>query len=921
MDDKKKDSLDLEQMEREFTELLNELGSGAETEVIATEFLRVFTALKKSHENEKVLIAQVKKLREKIAASSDTVTKVRDFTDGENETVFTLKAELDKAYSLLARTRAQEAQSKDVIEQLKGEIAALTKLAERGSAVSVEGGARIEELQRERDTLIRERDVLNDQITTLRSEAVDLVTRARGLEKEKLEADRKVRALRDMVLQSHSEVETESKRKERLEEEIQKQRQLLENQEKDSVKKDEEIESLKSQITTLKSEIVDSRRGKEKTDTEVSRLESRIAKLKQELHDQTQLAAQSAAQTSEVRQVIAQKDVEITKSRDELQKSKRQVSQHVAQIEQLRRQQSEITTRRDKLKEEVLHLNADIDTLRRGVESDRRMMEHFKQEKSLLMRKLRDASGGTKDVQDTLDVAEMEKKNLEQEVLSFKEEAQKQRRIIFTLEREREQHASAAVKSNQQYLQTVQIVKMRDVTISDLQKKVTESESRLKQQQQLYEAVRADRNIYSKNLIQSQDEITEMKRKFKIMSHSIDQLREEIETKDVALVRETGEKRKIEKEKEQHKSELQTLKRDIERAESIISKQRADISKLNAIIAEADSERERQQKDLQVMMNERDILGTQLIRRNDELELLYEKIRIQQATLKRGEKEYAARVQDIRHLRNRMQNLERETSALRRATQDMTAFKREVIKLQSDLITEKARTKALSDELENPMNVHRWRRLEGSDPASYEMIQKIQQLQKRLISKTEEVAEKDLLIEEKEKLYLELKRILARQPGPEIVEQVSSYQKIVREKTRQLKTLAAELTMYQTQVQDYKVEIERLTAELHNVKQKYFDTRRREQRILEVQKLMEEEEKKRLGVVEARYPLQHLGPQTAIHVAGGFNVAMRQGRERSERRGELAGIGISGEEMLELEAEIEGVGMDIEGDRMVDNPK
>ena len=45
------------------------------------------------------------------------------------------------------------------------------------------------------------------------------------------------------------------------------------------------------------------------------------------------------------------------------------------------------------------------------------------------------------------------------------------------------------------------------------------------------------------------------------------------------------------------------------------------------------------------------------------------------------------------------------------------------------------------------MNVHRWRKLEGSDPGAYEMIQKIQVLQKRLIAKTEEVVEKDLLIQ------------------------------------------------------------------------------------------------------------------------------------------------------------------------------
>ena len=55
--------------------------------------------------------------------------------------------------------------------------------------------------------------------------------------------------------------------------------------------------------------------------------------------------------------------------------------------------------------------------------------------------------------------------------------------------------------------------------------------------------------------------------------------------------------------------------------------------------------------------------------------------------------------------------------------------------------------KALSEELENPLNVHRWRKLEGSDPSTYEMIHKIQTLQKRLIAKTEEVVEKDLLIQ------------------------------------------------------------------------------------------------------------------------------------------------------------------------------
>ncbi len=53
-------------------------------------------------------------------------------------------------------------------------------------------------------------------------------------------------------------------------------------------------------------------------------------------------------------------------------------------------------------------------------------------------------------------------------------------------------------------LQALQEVKGREVAIVEMQKRIAEGEGRLKQQQALYEAVRSDRNLYSKNLIEAQ---------------------------------------------------------------------------------------------------------------------------------------------------------------------------------------------------------------------------------------------------------------------------------------------------------------------------------------------------------------------------------------------------------------------------------
>jgi len=67
------------------------------------------------------------------------------------------------------------------------------------------------------------------------------------------------------------------------------------------------------------------------------------------------------------------------------------------------------------------------------------------------------------------------------------------------------------------------------------------------------------------------------------------------------------------------------------------------------------------------VIGERDILGTQLVRRNDELALLYEKIKIQQSTLNKGELQYNQRLEDIRVLKLEIRRLRRERTTMQRS--------------------------------------------------------------------------------------------------------------------------------------------------------------------------------------------------------------------------------------------------------------
>ena len=388
----------------------------------------------------------------------------------------------------------------------------------------------------------------------------------------------------------------------------------------------------------------------------------------------------------------------------------------------------------------------------------------------------------------------------------------------------------------------------------------------MKQQHSLYEAVRSDRNLYSKNLIESQDEIAEMKRKFKIMNHQIEQLKEEIHSKDQNLVREHFDRMKVEKEKDVLRDNLQKLRKREHESEDYLAQMSAETTKLNTIINEADKERQRQRKECEIVVNERDILGTQLIRRNEELSLLYERIRIQKSTLQKGEQQYSSRVKEINALKRHIKDLAGEMGGLKGSVSNLETLRNEVYQLQRELLQERTKVRALSEELENPMNVHRWRKLEGSDPATYELVQKTHMLQKRLIEKSEEVTDKDMLIHHKEKLYSELKNILARQPGPEVAEQLSTYQQSLTERAKQMEQMEAELSMSHTQASEYKFEIARINKELVEVKKKFFEQRKREQALME-QRRAERAQPTEMLVQEARSTLNRF-------TGGGFNLNM-----------------------------------------------
>lgn len=183
-------------------------------------------------------------------------------------------------------------------------------------------------------------------------------------------------------------------------------------------------------------------------------------------------------------------------------------------------------------------METDMDALLKKVENDKRALETMRREKDLKSKALAGVKANLKKHSLLLRVQEQAKTKLESEVKECVSNNQALRKAEQNLEKERDKYIAEVQELGQKVEDQIDTVKMKQVEIYDYKKRLAESENKYRQQQNLFEAVRAERNTCSKSLIEAQEEVVVLKQKLKMMNNQIEQFKEEIATKESSLIKE-----------------------------------------------------------------------------------------------------------------------------------------------------------------------------------------------------------------------------------------------------------------------------------------------------------------------------------------------------------------------------------------------
>jgi chromosome segregation ATPase len=826
----------LEALERDFEDVIRDLGGEDNLERFRLEYEKLHRALKKSHESERRLVKKCQELSQEIMANAAKIQSAIKMSQNDHNTIEAFKAEIEKAWKMVDGAHEKETRAKTTIQELKKEAATLAALVEKGSALTHGQELSLAQLMDENKSLQEEREHLSNKIQQLTRDINEKSELQMQLDQNVRVRDDELRKVTAKLADLRRDFEREVKSKDRADGQAKELMQVLQARNNEAEMRGTSLKEKTEKIGKLDLAIRDGEARKNELITELQNLETSKSQLQTALNDLEKTSFDNAKKVGALEAEIKKREESITQIRYDEQKAQKTKDQRLKQLKKVAQERDDIKKEHEMLQRQIAGLEKEIEAVRKErlrAEADLGVVATDKVKVDDKARKERDDQGK---IEARIDEMKGLRLTLADELDNLKRDITHKTSEVLRLEGERERFAELASEANVKHEGSKQEEKIARMRIGDLEKQIEEAGKELVGQQSKYEQVRSDRNLYSKNLIEAQDEISEMKQKFKIMDHQIDQLKEELAMKEKKHFEADTNYKSLKEKLSKLRKKINTLMESYKEATSRSESLSQEIKQLTKVINTCDGDLSAQQEEFLAVTNQRDILGTQLIRRNDELALLYEKIRIQQSTLSRGEVQYRDRLVDIRMLRLKISELKRNVHMAQVRVKNIDELKAHTATLTRQLALERTKVQALSEELENPQNFLRWRKLEGSDPKPAEKVQKLQALQKRLITVTEQCVEKDILISEKDKLYVELKTILARQPGPEVAEQLNIYQEDLRRLNTQMKCLASELNMSASQSSEYKYEVERLNRTLQEAKKQRFETKMNHQMLLRERK-------------------------------------------------------------------------------------
>ncbi|XP_066902183.1 cilia- and flagella-associated protein 58 [Halyomorpha halys] len=360
-----------------------------------------------------------------------------------------------------------------------------------------------------------------------------------------------------------------------------------------------------------------------------------------------------------------------------------------------------------------------------------------------------------------------------------------------------------------------------------LHKELDEKMAEVKQMKNLLHSVTTEKKYLYKRLLESQGQITDLQSKSKYIFQEMELVKDQLHKKQLDYEKLQTSNRKDVFTKDTMIFKLDSCNDNRKSLLKTIEEKDMEIKQQIDVIIKRDDHIKEMQLELETLKRQSGDLKTVIQKRNAELSLVYEKTNLMTYILNNGEEQYQQRLKDIELLKKEVRKLRTDKKLLTSLAENTPNLRLEMFHLHKDLSKERQKCRALEEQMENPLNIHRWRLLEGKDPEKKDLIEKNQILQKKLLR----VEQDNGIIREQcasmEMLYHNMRTYLNSLPGRDAVQYLETARHNLRDKTRENKVLSAKLAAYQNELALLRRQMEEIKRESNEIKEKYYEMKKK----------------------------------------------------------------------------------------------
>ncbi|CCW69922.1 unnamed protein product [Phytomonas sp. Hart1] len=814
----------LNKLRKDFQEVMEALKEEEGHEYFQSEYERIYLALRKSHESEKMLIGECQKMTQDLLGNAAKMQAAVKLSQGDHSMIEALKREIEKAWQVVDSANNKDQRARETVVSLRQEIASLQSLMEEGTAFTSDHTENLDHLRMLTKRLQTECEEMTKGNAKYTKSIADLRVQIKEADANIHNYEEEIERLRDHHKLTNQEYTRERGARERAEYQCKELIVVLQTRENELKVVQKRQTALEKSIANYHSEINVAMENRQTLEKKLETADRQLFHTQQSCNDSVDTTMNINNRLNAMNRMIVDLDRKILEAENEYERVQRVKGRDINELMHLQQLN-------DSIRQEQENNQHQCEQVRRRIDSLVKERKSFEQVHTIILKECNDIEKKGEE--------EIEKQNAIKTRIQVETESQKELEEFIQKQHEIESGLLVALsgfekETTQCVYESSQVASDHNATkdellmtctsVEETKKLIEESEANLSKQQSVYEQVRAGRNQFSKKLIETQDEVVELKQKFKMMDHQLLQFKEELQIKQRKDQEEAYTQKKMTErllKAQKHVGE-EVLNFEATKAKSISIGLR--IKQLVKIVSNCDQDLSARQQQLLKVTHNRDMLGTQLVRRNDEIALLNEMLRLQHQALVEGEAAYRKRMGDLRLLRFKISEIGRQANLSNTRLRDLKVNKENLHHLRRQLEMEKAKGVALAEEIEDPKSLSR-RKIEGKDPSFEELQDKQRILRKRLIAKSEECLEKELILDEKKRLVTELQNVIGNQLGPEVVRQLNASHYELQKKATSMKAKASELNMTFTHINELKYEAERLRRDLHNMKRKFYEVK------------------------------------------------------------------------------------------------